>query len=133
MTVTAPAEAVLSRIVALVGEAQGAKLPVRAAVDGATGVIVPVAIGPALATVAAWLVVDPAPALVAAVPVPVATCPCAIGLAAPTSIMVGTGRATGLGVPFRRGDAPQACGSPGSGGMARPRRARARTGSAGPA
>ena len=72
---------------------------------------VPVVILLALTTVAVWLVFGPAPsvpyALVAGVSVLIIACPCAMGMATPTSIMVGTGRAAELGVLFRKGDALQ--------------------------
>ncbi len=114
LTVTAGAvgaETVLARIVAMVQEAQGAKLPVQALVDRITGVFVPVVLGIAALTVAVWLAVGPDPrlthALVAGVAVLIIACPCAMGLATPMSIMVGSGRAAELGVLFRRGDALQ--------------------------
>ncbi|RKF16227.1 copper-translocating P-type ATPase [Roseovarius spongiae] len=104
-------DTVLSRIVAMVEEAQGAKLPIQALADRVVRVFVPVVIAVALVTVAAWLAFGPAPALtnalVAAVSVLIIACPCAMGLATPTSIMVGTGRAAELGVLFRRGAALQ--------------------------
>ena len=102
------ADSVLSRIIRMVEDAQGAKLPIQALVDRVTGVFVPVVIGLALLTVAIWLVVDPSLALIAGVSVLIVACPCAMGLATPTSIMVGTGRAAEMGVLFRRGDALQA-------------------------
>jgi P-type Cu+ transporter len=105
------ADTVLARIVAMVEEAQGAKLPVQALVDRITGVFVPVVLGVAALTVAVWLTLGPDPrlthALVAGVAVLIIACPCAMGLATPMSIMVGTGRAAELGVLFRRGDALQ--------------------------
>lgn len=105
-------DTVLSQIMAAVADAQGAKLPIQSLVDRVTAVFVPVVIAIALATLALWLVFAPAPALglavVAAVSVLVVACPCAMGLAVPVSIMVGTGRASELGVLFRRGDALQA-------------------------
>ncbi len=101
-------DSILSRIIRMVEDAQGAKLPIQALVDRVTGVFVPVVIALALLTVAVWLFVDPALALVAGVSVLIVACPCAMGLATPTSIMVGTGRAAELGVLFRRGDALQA-------------------------
>jgi heavy metal translocating P-type ATPase len=106
------AETVLSQIIALVEAAQGAKLPIQAVVDRVTGWFVPAVIAVALITFAVWLMVGPDPALphalVAAVAVLIIACPCAMGLATPTSIMVGTGRAADLGVLFRKGDALQA-------------------------
>ncbi|WP_299843660.1 heavy metal translocating P-type ATPase [uncultured Jannaschia sp.] len=102
------ADSVLSRIIRMVEDAQGAKLPIQALIDRVTGVFVPVVIGLAALTVAIWLFTSPSLALVAGVSVLIVACPCAMGLATPTSIMVGTGRAAELGVLFRRGDALQA-------------------------
>jgi len=105
------ADTALSRIARMVQEAQGAKLPVQALVDRVAGVFVPVVIGIAALTVALWLALGPEPALshalVAGVSVLIIACPCAMGLATPTSIMVGTGRAAELGVLFRKGEALQ--------------------------
>jgi P-type Cu+ transporter len=105
------ADTVLARILRTVEQAQAARLPIQAAVDRVTGVFVPVVIGVAVATFLAWLALGPAPALnfalVNAVAVLIIACPCAMGLATPTSIMVGTGKAAGLGLLFRRGDALQ--------------------------
>lgn len=102
---------VLSQIMEAVAEAQGAKLPVQALVDRVTAVFVPIVMVIALITFVFWLVFGTSPAfglaLVAAVSVLVVACPCAMGLATPMSIMVGTGRASELGVLFRRGDALQ--------------------------
>jgi Cu+-exporting ATPase len=110
LTATAVGEAtVLARIVKMVEEAQGAKLPIQALVDRVTAVFVPVVMAVAALTVAIWLLVGPAPVLtlVSGVSVLIIACPCAMGLATPTSIMVGTGRAAELGVLFRKGDALQ--------------------------
>jgi Cu+-exporting ATPase len=105
------ADTVLARIIALVDAAQGAKLPIQALIDRVTLWFVPAVMALALLTVAVWLVFGPAPsltlALVAGVSVLIIACPCAMGLATPTSIMVGTGRAADLGVLFARGDALQ--------------------------
>lgn len=96
---------VLAQIAALVERAQGGKLPIQALVDRVTGRFVPAVIGIALATFLAWLLLAPAPALgtalVNAVAVLIIACPCAMGLATPTAIMVGTGRAAARGVLFR--------------------------------
>jgi heavy metal translocating P-type ATPase len=106
------AETMLSRIIAMVEEAQGARLPVQDLVNKITGIFVPVVMAVATLTILAWLVFGPDPrlqfALVAGVAVLIIACPCAMGLATPTSIMVGTGRAAELGVLFRQGDALQA-------------------------
>ncbi len=101
----------LSQIIRMVEEAQGAKLPIQALVDRVTLWFVPAVLAAATLTVLAWLVLGPQPALthalVAGVSVLIIACPCAMGLATPTSIMVGTGRAAELGVLFRKGDALQ--------------------------
>jgi P-type Cu+ transporter len=101
----------LAQIIRMVEEAQGARLPIQSLVNRITAVFVPVVIGIAALTVAVWLAFGPEPALthalVAGVAVLIIACPCAMGLATPTSIMVGTGRAAELGVLFRKGDALQ--------------------------
>lgn len=106
------ADTMLSQIIRLVEQAQGAKLPIQAAVDKVTAWFVPAVMAVAVLTFLIWLLLGPAPvlphALVAAVAVLIIACPCAMGLATPTSIMVGTGRAADLGVLFRKGDALQA-------------------------
>ncbi|TCP42947.1 heavy metal translocating P-type ATPase [Rhodovulum marinum] len=106
------ADTALARIVAMVEAAQGAKLPVQALADRVTAVFVPAVLAVAALTVLLWLALGPAPALglalVAGVSVLIVACPCAMGLATPTSVMVGTGRAAELGVLFRKGDALQA-------------------------
>ena len=104
-------DTMLARIIAMVEQAQGAKLPVQALADRVVLIFVPAVIAIALTALAAWLAFGPEPrlshALVAAVSVLIIACPCAMGLATPTSIMVGTGRAAELGVLFRRGEALQ--------------------------
>ncbi|MCC8934506.1 heavy metal translocating P-type ATPase [Rhizobium sp. 'Codium 1'] len=105
------ADMMLSRIIRMVQEAQGAKLPIQKLVDEVTAWFVPAVIGIAIVTFLIWLILGPEPAythgLVAAVAVLIIACPCAMGLATPTSIMVGTGRAAELGVLFRKGEALQ--------------------------
>lgn len=103
------AATVLSRIIAMVAEAQGGKLPVQALVDRITLWFVPVVMSLAVLTFAVWMVFGPglAQALVAGVSVLIIACPCAMGLATPVSILVGTGRAAELGVLFRKGEALQ--------------------------
>ncbi|MBN8791592.1 MAG: copper-translocating P-type ATPase [Stenotrophomonas nitritireducens] len=102
---------VLAQIIRLVEQAQGAKLPIQARVDRITMWFVPVVMGLALLTFVAWWLSGPSPALtfalVNAVAVLIIACPCAMGLATPTSIMVGTGRGAELGVLFRKGEALQ--------------------------
>ncbi len=105
------ADTVLAQIIRMVQEAQGAKLPIQALVDRVTLWFVPAVMAAAALTVLVWLIFGPDPvvsfALVAGVSVLIIACPCAMGLATPTSIMVGTGRAAELGVLFRKGDALQ--------------------------
>jgi heavy metal translocating P-type ATPase len=105
------ADTVLSQIIRMVEQAQSAKLPIQGLVDRITLWFVPAVMALAAVTVALWLAFGPSPALahalVAGVAVLIIACPCAMGLATPTSIMVGTGRAAELGVLFRKGDALQ--------------------------
>ncbi len=105
------ADTMLAQIIAMVEQAQGAKLPIQGMVDRITLWFVPAVIAVAALTVLVWLLVGPDPALgfalVAGVAVLIIACPCAMGLATPTSIMVGTGRAAEMGVLFRKGDALQ--------------------------
>ena len=104
-------DTVLARIVALVAEAQGARLPVQDVVNQIARWFVPAIIAGALCAVLFWLVFGPPPslplALVVGVSVLIIACPCAMGLAVPTAIMVGTGQAARLGVLFRQGGALQ--------------------------
>ncbi|NVO22725.1 heavy metal translocating P-type ATPase [Donghicola mangrovi] len=99
----------LAQIIRMVETAQGARLPVQALIDRVTMWFVPVVLGLAALTFVVWLAVGPdlAHALVAGVAVLIVACPCAMGLATPTSIMVGMGRAAKLGVLFRKGEALQ--------------------------
>ena len=105
------ADTVLAQIIQMVEQAQGAKLPIQGLVDKITAVFVPIVLVLAMLTVLVWLIIGPDPALgfalVAGVSVLIIACPCAMGLATPTSIMVGTGRAAEMGVLFRKGDALQ--------------------------
>ncbi len=102
---------VLSQIRRMVERAQGAKLPVQAAVDRVTAWFVPAVMAVSAVTFLVWLAFGPAPSLaqavVNAVAVLIVACPCAMGLATPVSILVGTGRAAELGVLFRNGAALQ--------------------------
>lgn len=108
------ADTQLAQIIRMVETAQGAKLPIQSLVDRITQYFVPAVMSIAALTIGAWLLWGPDPvvqyALVAGVCVLIIACPCAMGLATPTSIMVGTGRAAELGVLFRKGDALQALG-----------------------
>jgi P-type Cu+ transporter len=105
------ADTLLAQIIRMVETAQGSKLPIQAMVDKVTAWFVPAVMAAAALTFLAWLVLGPEPALtfalVNAVAVLIIACPCAMGLATPTSIMVGTGRAAELGVLFRNGEALQ--------------------------
>ena len=113
ITATAVGEAtMLAQIIRMVEAAQGGKLPIQALVDKITMWFVPAVMGLAALTFAIWLILGPDPALtfglVNAVAVLIVACPCAMGLATPTSIMVGTGRGAELGVLFRKGEALEA-------------------------
>ena len=105
------ADTMLAQIIRMVEAAQGGKLPIQALVDKVTMWFVPAVIGVALLTFAIWFAFGPEPALtfglVNAVAVLIIACPCAMGLATPTSIMVGTGRGAEMGVLFRKGEALQ--------------------------
>ncbi|MCW5759970.1 MAG: copper-translocating P-type ATPase, partial [Phenylobacterium sp.] len=105
------ADTVLSQIIRMVEDAQAAKLPIQALVDRVTQWFVPAVMAIALLTFGLWLALGPSPvlahALVNAVAVLIIACPCAMGLATPTSIMVGTGKAAELGILFRNGAALQ--------------------------
>ncbi|MBP6621609.1 MAG: copper-translocating P-type ATPase [Alcaligenes sp.] len=105
-------DTVLANIVSMVEQAQGSKLPIQAVVDKITLWFVPAVMTLAVLTAIVWLIFGPSPALsfalVNAVAVLIIACPCAMGLATPTSIMVGTGRAAQAGVLFRKGDSLQA-------------------------
>ncbi|MCK9510538.1 MAG: heavy metal translocating P-type ATPase [Pigmentiphaga sp.] len=105
------AQTMLAQIIRMVELAQGSKLPIQAVVDKVTLWFVPAVMLAALLTFLAWLFFGPSPALtfalVNAVAVLIIACPCAMGLATPTSIMVGTGRGAEMGVLFRKGEALQ--------------------------
>jgi len=102
-------DTVLSRIVATVREAQGSKPPIGRLADVIASYFVPAVIAAALLTFAAWLFLGPEPrgtyAMVAMISVLIIACPCAMGLATPTSIMVATGRGAELGILVRDGAA----------------------------
>lgn len=102
-------DTVLAQIIRLVEEAQGSKPPIQAMADRIAAIFVPLVMAAALLTFAAWYLFGPEPALhyafVTAVSVLVVACPCAMGLATPTAILVGTGRAAELGLLFRSGPA----------------------------
>ncbi len=96
----------LAQIVRLVEEAQGTKAPVQRLADRIAGVFVPVVLGLAAATFGGWALLqgDPTEGLIAAVAVLIIACPCALGLATPTAIMVGTGRGAEMGVLIKGGE-----------------------------
>lgn len=102
----------LAQIVRLVEEAQGTKAPIQRLADRVAGVFVPVVIAIAIVAFVVWFVVGPEPrfvfATVALVTVLVIACPCALGLATPTAIMVGTGRGAQHGILIRGGEALEA-------------------------
>jgi Cu+-exporting ATPase len=103
------ADTALARIVRLVEEAQGSKPPIARLVDQVASVFVPIVIGAALLTFGLWFAFGPAPAFTPAllnfVAVLIIACPCALGLATPTSIMVGIGRGAEQGILIRSGAA----------------------------
>lgn len=105
------ADTMLARIVSMVAQAQGGKLPIQSLVDRVTLWFVPTIIGLAILTFILWLCLGPAPSLgyavVNAIAVLIAACPCAMGLATPTAIMVGTGTAAEMGLLFRKGEVLQ--------------------------
>jgi Cu+-exporting ATPase len=101
-------DTVLSRIIRLVQEAQGSKAPIQRLADRISAVFVPVVLSIAVATFVVWFDLGPAPAylhaLVSAVTVLIIACPCAMGLAVPTAVMVATGRGAELGVLIKGGE-----------------------------
>ena len=100
-------DTVLSRIIRLVQQAQGSKAPIQRLADRVSAVFVPVVLQIAVVTFVVWFDVGPAPAylhaLVSAVTVLIIACPCAMGLAVPTAVMVSTGRGAELGVLIKGG------------------------------
>lgn len=102
-------ETALARIVKLVEEAQTSKAPVQKLADQISAIFVPIVLGIAALTFLAWLVFGPSPAftfaLVNAIAVLIIACPCALGLATPTAILVSTGKGAELGVLVRSGEA----------------------------
>jgi P-type Cu+ transporter len=97
------ADTTLARIAALVEEAQSGKAPAQRLADRVSAVFVPVVMGIAVATLAGWLLAgaSASDAFTAAVAVLIIACPCALGLATPTALMVGSGRGAQLGVLIR--------------------------------
>jgi len=104
-------DTVLARIIALVRGAQGSKAPIQRLADRISAVFVPIVFGIALLAFGLWYTLGPEPrylhALVSAVTVLIIACPCAMGLATPTAVMVATGRGAELGVLIKGGDALQ--------------------------
>jgi Cu+-exporting ATPase len=109
------ADSVLSQIIRLLREAQGSRAPIQRLADRISGVFVPIVLSLAVATFVAWFVaVDQAPlvrAFAAAVAVLIIACPCAMGLAVPTAVMVATGRGAARGVLIKGGEALQRAGA----------------------
>jgi Cu+-exporting ATPase len=109
------ADTALARIVALVERAQGSKPPIQRLADRISEAFVPAVLVLAVASFAAWWFVGPEPrltlALTAFIGVVIIACPCAMGLATPTAIMVGTGRGAEAGILFRGGDALEVAGN----------------------
>jgi Cu+-exporting ATPase len=103
---------VLAQISRMVEEAQGSKAPLQRLADRISGVFVPVVMAIASATFLVWLLFGPQPAFTLAllnfVAVLIIACPCAMGLATPTSIMVGTGRGAEMGILIKGGEALEA-------------------------
>jgi len=102
-------ETVLAQIIRLVEEAQGSKAPIQRLADVVASYFVPAVLAVAAATFVVWLIVGPSPALtyalLSAVAVLIIACPCALGLATPTAIMVGTGKGAESGVLIRGAEA----------------------------
>jgi Cu+-exporting ATPase len=105
-------ETVLAQIVRLVAEAQRSRAPIQHLADKVSAIFVPAVVGASLITFIAWLIFGAAPALpnalVNAVAVLIIACPCALGLATPMAIMVGTGRGARAGVLIKNADALEA-------------------------
>ncbi|HEY0934577.1 MAG TPA: heavy metal translocating P-type ATPase [Trebonia sp.] len=105
------AGSVLSRIVAMVSEAQRSRAPIQKLADTVAGYFVPAVLAVAAAAFVAWAVWGPAPALafalIAAVSVVIIACPCALGLATPMSIMVAVGKGAGAGVLIKSAESLQ--------------------------
>jgi len=104
-------ESVLAQIMKLMRDAQGSRAPIQRLVDRVTGVFVPIVISLAIATFVVWFVAaDTAPVvrgIAAAVAVLIIACPCAMGLAVPTAVMVSTGRGASAGILIKGGEALQ--------------------------
>ncbi len=107
-------ETTLSRIVGLVRQAQGSRAPVQKLADSVAAVFVPIVLGIAVVSFGVWYLAGPEPrlahSLLTFVSVLIIACPCALGLATPTAIMVGTGRGAELGILIRGADVLEAAG-----------------------
>ncbi|MBK9131617.1 MAG: copper-translocating P-type ATPase [Gammaproteobacteria bacterium] len=103
------AETTLARIIKLVEQAQSSKPPIQQLADKIAGIFVPTVLAISAVVFLVWLSIGPQPSLnyafVSAISVLLIACPCAMGLATPTAIMVGTGKAAELGILFRKGTA----------------------------
>ena len=101
------ADTALAQIVRLVVEAQGSKAPIQRLADQVAGVFVPIVLVVAAVSAVAWLIFGPSPifAVTVAISILIIACPCALGLATPTAIMVGTGKAAEHGILIRGGEA----------------------------
>ena len=112
---TLGSDSVLARIVQLMRDAQGSRAPIQRLADRISAVFVPVVISLAIATFVTWYVLSPAAPLVrataAAVAVLIIACPCAMGLAVPTAVMVATGRGAEAGILIKGGEALERAGS----------------------
>ena len=108
---TLGADSVLAHVVKLMREAQGSRAPIQRLADRVSAVFVPVVLSIAIATFVAWFVLDPVAPLVrafaAAVAVLIIACPCAMGLAVPTAVMVATGKGAEFGILIKGGEALQ--------------------------
>jgi Cu+-exporting ATPase len=114
-------ETALAQIIRLVEQAQGSKAPIQKLADRVSAIFVPAVIGIALLTFLVWFFFIPLPpgsevsaftrAMINMVAVLVIACPCAMGLATPTAVMVGTGRGAELGILFRSGEALERAGA----------------------
>jgi Cu+-exporting ATPase len=101
-------ESALARIVTLMREAQGTRAPIQNLADRVSRIFVPVVVSIAIATFVAWFILgDATQALVAAISVLIIACPCAMGLAVPTAVMVASGRGAQLGALIKGGEALQ--------------------------
>lgn len=99
-------DTVLAQIVKMVEEAQGSKAPIQKIADKVSGIFVPAVIGISIITLIGWLIAtgDVTKALISAVSVLVIACPCSLGLATPTAIMVGTGKGAENGILIKGGE-----------------------------